>query len=361
MDDLHSDGTKPGPRAGQAERSVAARLALNGILAAASIVAALTLLEVALRVYHGALFDISSQLDPLPNRAATPLADYDPRLGWVPKTGTFDRSATEKWKIDEAGLRSNGSTTPQSDRPIVAVGDSYTFGDEVLDDETWPARLQLKLGLPVINGGVFAYGIDQAVLRAERLIDTRHPAVVLLAFISDDINRAELAFYNGWKPYFEWANGRLTLKNVPVPRDSLPVPRFARLRSVLSHSYLLSAVLRRAADRWWTYGRAVRARNDGERVAVELLDRLQMHTRENGASLVVIALPTAGRLGGSGRSPRIVEQSRARGIDVLDLQPLVEGMPADSLATMFRPRGHYSPPMNQRVADRIAEYLRGMH
>ena len=357
----NSDDSTPdtGPRRGR--RSATARFALNAVLAMASMFIALAGLEAALRIYHGALFDSSSQLDLLPNRAATPLAEYDRELGWVPRTGVFDRSPTEKWSIDADGLRANGSPAPQGKRPIVAAGDSYTFGDEVLDRETWPARLQERMHVPVINGGVFAYGIDQAVLRAERLIDARHPAVVLLAFISDDINRAELVFYNGWKPYFEFDGAELTLKNVPVPTDSVPVPRFARLRSALSHSYLFSAVLRRAAQRWWTWGRAVRAHADGERVAVELLDRLRTHARQNDATLVVIALPTGGRLGGSGRSERIVEQARGRGINVLDLGPIVQEISADTLPLMFRPRGHYAPAMNERIAVRVAAYLEALH
>lgn len=55
-------------------------------------------------------------------------------------------------------------------KPILAVGDSYTFGDEVSDWETWPAQLQKLSGRRVINGGVFGYGIDQAFLRARRLL-----------------------------------------------------------------------------------------------------------------------------------------------------------------------------------------------
>ena len=53
--------------------------------------------------------------------------------------------------------------------PILAVGDSFTFGDEVNDGQTWPAQLQLLTGRRVLNGGVSGYGFDQIVLRAEQL------------------------------------------------------------------------------------------------------------------------------------------------------------------------------------------------
>ena len=43
----------------------------------------------------------------------------------------------------------------------MAVGDSFTFGDEVNDGQTWPAQLQQLTGRRVINGGVSGYGFDQ--------------------------------------------------------------------------------------------------------------------------------------------------------------------------------------------------------
>jgi hypothetical protein len=38
------------------------------------------------------------------------------------------------------------------------VGDSFTFGDQVSADETWPACLEATLHRGVDNGGVFGYG-----------------------------------------------------------------------------------------------------------------------------------------------------------------------------------------------------------
>jgi hypothetical protein len=239
----------------------------------------------------------------------------------------------------------------------VVVGDSFTFGDEVNDGETWASQLQTLLGVSVLNGGVFGYGVDQAYLRARALMDAYHPAVVLLALISDDIVRTERSYYEAWKPYFEFQNGELVLRNVPVPTGSPPVPRLGNLRKALSYSYLCSAVLRRAARRWWLYGSTQRVHDDGENVTVELLHRLAAYARSRDARFAVVALGTNGRIGGNLRIPAVVEQARRRGIDVLDLVPEIEQMPPDTLDIMFLPRGHYSPLMNRRVAQRIAAYL----
>src|ERR1041384_48040 len=96
-------------------------------------------------------------------------ATYDPMLGWVPSPGFSTKSfyRNRQLSITPDGLRSNGAPGVQlSGRPILAVGDSFTFGDEVADDETWPAHLEKLLQQRVLNGGVFAYGIDQMVLRS---------------------------------------------------------------------------------------------------------------------------------------------------------------------------------------------------
>jgi hypothetical protein len=352
-------GVAAGSKSPQRRRGLAG-LAQNALLAAFSIFSTLALLEITLRLYHGELTNFSSQLPPVPNRAANPAASYDALLGWVPRIGLFERSPDEKWTVTDAGLRSNGSTLVSQKRSVVVVGDSFTFGDEVLDHETWPAQLEQRMQVPVLNGGVFAYGVDQAFLRAEQLLKTYHPQFVVLAFISDDISRAEFSFYSGWKPYFEYGAGELALRNVPVPQSEAVAPRYAMLRKVLSYSFLFSAVLSRAAPRWWSPSAIVRVHHDGESVAVDLFSRLQAMADSNDARLVVVALGTNGRISGNARTGNVVDQARRRGIDVLNLLPEVEQIPQDSEAVMFKPRGHYAPSMNARIAARIETHLNSL-
>ena len=147
------------------------------------------------------------------------------------------------------------------------------------DSETWAAHLEEILNKRVLNAGVGAYGIDQAFLRAELLLDKYDPDVVILSFISDDINRTEYSYYpygGGWKPYFEYGDGSLILRNVPVPQQ--PAPRgshsFQTLRRALGYSFLANAVLDRIAPQWWhNFHDIERIHNDGENVSVDLLVR----------------------------------------------------------------------------------------
>ena len=78
-------------------------------------------------------------------------AAHDPDLGWTPRPGY--RGDDNVWKtivsIDDDGLRNNGQPRPKG-KPIVVVGDSFAFGDEVSDNQTLPAALERATGRPVL-------------------------------------------------------------------------------------------------------------------------------------------------------------------------------------------------------------------
>jgi hypothetical protein len=92
-------------------------------------------------------------------------------------------------------------------------------------------------------------------------------------------------------------------------------------------------------------------------VAVELFSRLQALADTSDARLVVVALGTNGRISGNARTGPVVEEAHRRGIEVLNLLPEVEQIPQESVAVVFKPRGHYGPSMNARIAARIEAHL----
>ena len=58
----------------------------------------------------------------------------------------------------------------KSNKVVLTVGDSFTFGDQVSDKDTWQSCLNDKESRYFfINGGVGGYGILQSILRAEEL------------------------------------------------------------------------------------------------------------------------------------------------------------------------------------------------
>lgn len=158
---------------------------------------------------------------------------HDDLLGYAPKPG-FRGAGASGWPvtIDAGGFRRSGGVAAAGiDGVILAVGDSYTFGEEVGDGDTWPAQLERLSGRRVLNGGVSGYGFDQVVLRAERLTERHHPSMVIVGFIADDIRRTEMRrLWGRNKPWFAIGRDELVLQGVPVPERKPLAPSWLRHR-----------------------------------------------------------------------------------------------------------------------------------
>ena len=157
----------------------------------------------------------------------------DSDLGWRPRPGAS--SLDGKVNIDESGMRQNTNPAPPPEDTatalrIVTIGDSFTFGDEVSDAETWPAQLERILradGVParVFNLGTNAYGIDQALLRLVRDGIPLRPDIVVLGLqpenLMRNVNIVRPIFFPDTglplsKPRFVLADGELRLRNQPT-------------------------------------------------------------------------------------------------------------------------------------------------
>ena len=125
------------------------------------------------------------------------------------------------------------------------------------------------------NGGVFGYGLDQIVLRAETLVPVYRPSLLVVSFIFDDVRRNSLAQRFGVeKPYFDVVNSKLVLRNVPPSPNRPRIEQIGSLRTILGYSYLADWSARRlGASAWWYAGRfpQLRANTDGPLVACLLM------------------------------------------------------------------------------------------
>jgi lysophospholipase L1-like esterase len=176
--------------------------------------------------------------------------------------------------------------------PILAVGDSYTYGEEVGDNEAWPAQLQRLTGQRVLNAGVSGYGFDQSVLRAEQIAAARRPSAIVVAFIADDIRRTEMRRqWGAEKPYFDFQGDGLVLRNVPVPPRPDPRTTLTFWQRTLGHSFLFDFVLRRLDLLYDWFGDHVRVHRpgDGDRIACLLTERLRELQASSGARVIVLA------------------------------------------------------------------------
>ena len=77
---------------------------------------------------------------------------------------------------------------------MLTVGDSFTFGDQVNNDQTWQSCINKKQNqIELLNGGVGGYGSLQALKRAGRLLkDSRYDGLILSIVSYDDIIRSGL-------------------------------------------------------------------------------------------------------------------------------------------------------------------------
>ena len=80
---------------------------------------------------------------------------------------------------------------------ILALGDSYTFGNEVGDLATWPAYLERASGKTIYNAGISWFGSAQAVTRGYGIsLTMRIDTVILSVLVDEDIKRDRLASHS---------------------------------------------------------------------------------------------------------------------------------------------------------------------
>jgi hypothetical protein len=333
----------------------------NATLFIGTIVLSLVALEVGLRAYHGE-WEYTNFRFPQQNKFG--YHTYDPELGWVPKSSNqWGMSLT----ILNEGIRSNGrgESWDGTDNPILAVGDSYTFGDKVSDSETWPAQLEKLSGRRVINGGVDGYGVDQIFLRARRFLSRYGFSAVIFSFIPGDIRRSQMSMmFATAKPYFDVKDGQLTLENVPVPPTFLPEQE-GELLIALEHSRLAHTVMKRLFPEWWLrapFERQAQDRENGIKVACGVLHELEGLTKLRGSELIVLAQRTEVETPSEAAATKgVLSCVTDPATRVLDLQPALSELKAEDPSRYHRlyiPNdGHMTAEGNQFVAREILPVL----
>lgn len=154
---------------------------------------------------------------------ALPFDVYDPSRGWALRANLHDLSAFGGKTLSSNSRGVRGPREYEYERRegstrILALGDSYTFGEEVGDDETYSHLLQeLVPHSEVINLGVHGYAHDQMLVYLEEEGLKYRPDVVILGYVTYDMRRNLLGFRDYAKPRYELVDGRLELNNVPVP------------------------------------------------------------------------------------------------------------------------------------------------
>lgn len=289
----------------------------------------------------------------VPARAAAEPKHHepDPVLGWRNQAGRFviryrqgpSRELRMTFLPDGRRLT---VTPPGATRSLVLVGDSFTQGWAVSDDETYAWRLQERFPeVAVLNYGVGGFGTYQSLLRLAQVLPAApSPAAVVYGFIEEHEARnvagaqwletiARFAYRGpAALPYATLAADGALVPHGPVTWPSFPLRRVSALATF--------------AERLWVRARAHRRFAERGATTEALIGEMAALAATRGAPLVVAIFLA---------EPATVERYRAalepRGIFVADCSfPLTPELQVPG-------EGHPNPTAHARYADCLARLL----
>lgn len=279
---------------------------------------------------------------------------HDPLKGWKARPGLRDFVDTRGKRISTnskgmRGAREFDYEKPPGKKRVLVLGDSFTFGDEVHDEETYCRRLQEMLGdeYEVINMGMNGYGHDQMLLWLEEEGLKYRPDLIVLAYALLDLERNVMRFWNYSKPVYRLEEGRLELSNVPVP-----APREAMLKTLLGpHSLAILRINLELLD-----SRTEDWQKRKYAVTEAILDEMMRLSSGAGSRFMVVYLPLQFEFTKEKNSPElefIEAYVKSRGVNFVNpLQTLRE----KSLVRNYRMWGHYDEKLHYDFAEYLHEY-----
>jgi hypothetical protein len=173
---------------------------------------------------HKARIGIKAMLD------GTSPVQYDREVGWVHRPGHQWRGHT----VSAQGLRGTRlyeESAADPSKRLICVGDSFTFGYEVTDDQTFAAHgEQMRPGTEWINLGICGGGLTQAYLQYKKNGRTFGGKYVVIGFMTNNQKRTVNCFRALiapgsplaplTKPFAKFADGRLTIEPNPYQQMS---------------------------------------------------------------------------------------------------------------------------------------------
>lgn len=315
---------------------------------------------------------------------------YDPSLGW-----DIGRSGADEplYYSDSRGLRctkeqfESKQFVSQDSFDIICIGDSFTHGDAVLQEESWPYLLQQRSGKTVLNLGVGGFGIDQAILKYEKR--PFHGETVLLGLITGDLERAMSTVYNFYvggkktKPRFQFnEDGTTQIINQPCAVNEALEKQFSNFeesevfdgvngfepvvfkKSFLDISYtwrIVKSVLHQRKNK-----KEPIYRTDDERLeyCIQVLEHLKKLCEERNSNLKIVLLDNRNTFNDRKKMDQpwklFIQKLEAAGIEFLNPGKILYKAYSENQANVIHPEEgvHYSKAGNELVADFLAGALR---
>lgn len=311
----------------------------------------------ALAVAEGVLRLSGSEIYPVPLYPGDIVAErdrtYDPVIGWKLPPGETIREITADYDVpyeaNAQGFRSRYDfAAPATARRIAFLGDSFTFGSGVREEETFVSVAESALAgaepasVQALNFGIGGFGIDQMLLALEHEALPRRVDAVVLSFIRQDLDRSLSSYRKGhiWleKPAFHLEHGAL----VRTTASHRPGPIASWVVQELRLSRLWRKSVDGLANRWpigerWRLNRA-------------LFARLRDTCAAAGVPLLVVHLPVNPRT----KAPLYAREFADLDIAYLDLALL---LPADAESLYFPHDRHFTPAGHRFAGAAIASAI----
>lgn len=318
---------------------------------------------------------------------------YDPDLGWTVRPKA--RSADGAYFSSNLGCRAASLEDPDigpkgKKLRILLFGDSFTHGDDVTHEESWAQVLERTLqsegvDAEVLNFGVVAYGMDQALWRWEKIGAGLEPDIVVFGFQPENLGRnvnilrplyylsAAMPFT---KPRFVVEDSGMRIVNRPtlppeqiLPTfeaiDSWPLRRYESYYEPSDYAdpfYLKSKALSLLleARRDANYRRSNSTKEERDAIALHVCRSFKASVEKAGARFAILHMPVRRHL-------RVLIEKRD-GLDHKNLLAVLEkeqllvdtsdellaAAKSESIQALFYKYWHYSVRGNEIVGERLA-------
>lgn len=301
----------------------------------------------------------------------------DPALGWVHEADVdraveVEGGGSARFRTDERGLRATAHADERasSRRRALFLGDSFTEGSQVDDEQLFTRRLERALGaVECWNVGVGGYSTVQQLLALPAQLARWRPDVVVLQVYDNDLQDNLMPYFGGLgpRPYARVDGGAVRIEpKAPAgafERFLMPAPGALWL---YEHSALYRSLHKNLflPAKW----RALQALEEGERAALPIADqRLAMQklladvaatTRAQGVQLVVAAIPTRAeaRAGASELHGWLAAECGKLGAPFVSTLPLLAR--EDAATTYFAKDIHLTARGHEVVAAALLPMLR---
>jgi hypothetical protein len=282
------------------------------------------------------------------------------------------------FQINGQGMRADHDFSyakPPGLKRIVSLGDSFTIGYEVNNDQTFSSILEQRLrssgiNVEVLNAGVSGYSNAEEVLYLERELFKYSPDVVLLSFAPNDLED------NPRTNLFKFDAGKL----IEADRNYIPLGRIAdilnrnAIASFLSERSNLFVLLKERAN---IFLKVTRVSNNVEvfeltqhdnlknnpsavyqrQLAGAILERLYSWTHSRNIPLVIQSIAWPGKKGLMEMFPFADFDVHRPGIIFLSDKPLLDPYVGKEKVFNARSHWHYTALAHRLVGDRLARLI----